>query len=110
MTPRGRKLSLTLTALLLVFLLVLVMLPYGIKWVLQDQLRERGAASASISDVNFNPFKGVLVVQDLDVRGPGGGQLSAQYAFVDIDWLGLFERHVNIRNLQLNGAKVTLRL
>ncbi|MAT65642.1 MAG: hypothetical protein CMN57_08355 [Gammaproteobacteria bacterium] len=110
MTPRGRKLSLTLTVLLLVFLLVLVMLPYGIKWVLQDQLRERGAASASISDVNFNPFKGTLVIQDLDVRAPDGGRLRARYAFVDIDWLGLFERHINLRNIQLNSADVTLRL
>lgn len=110
MTPRGRKLSLTLTALLLVFLLALVMLPYGIKWVLQDQLRERGAASATIRDVNFNPFKGTLVIQDLDVRASDGGRLRAQYAFVDIDWMGLFERHINLRNIQLNSANVTLRL
>lgn len=110
MTPRGRKLSLTLTVLLLVFLLVLVALPYGIKWILQDQLRERGAVSVTISDVNFNPFKGTLVIQDLDVRAPDGGQLRAQYAFVDIDWLGLFERHINLRNIQLNSADVTLRL
>lgn len=110
MTPRGRKLSLTLTVLLLVVLLVLVMLPYGIKWALQDQLRERGAASAAIGDVNFNPFKGTLVIRDLDVRAPDGGQLRARYVFVDIDWLGLFERHVNLRNLQLNSADVTLRL
>ncbi|BAZ93045.1 uncharacterized protein FOKN1_0643 [Thiohalobacter thiocyanaticus] len=110
MTPRGRKLSLTLTILALVFLLALVMLPYGIKWVLQDQLRERGAAAATISDVNFNPFKGTLVIRDLDVRAPDGGRLRAQYAFVDIDWLDLFERHVNIRKLQLNSADVTLRL
>lgn len=110
MTPRGRKLSLALTALLLVFLLVLVMLPYGIKWVLQDQLRERGAASATIRDVNFNPFKGTLVIQDLDVRESDGGRLRAQYAFVDIDWMGLFERHINLRNIQLHSANVTLRL
>ncbi|HSH30269.1 MAG TPA: DUF748 domain-containing protein [Thiohalobacter sp.] len=110
MMPRGRKLSLTLTVLLLVFLLVLVMLPYGIKWALQDQLRERGAAVATIGDVNFNPFKGTLVIQDLDVRDPDGGQLSARYAFVDIDWLGLLERHVNLRNIQLNSADATLRL
>lgn len=110
MATRTKKISIILGVLALLILALLVALPYGIQWAIVSQLEKRGADEVSLAEVNFNPFKGVLVLHDLEVQGADGRSLSALYSFVDLDWHELFQHRIRIRKIELNNAAVGVRL
>lgn len=95
-------------ALILVVSLVLVLLPYGLKWGLTRWLIDRGAESAQVADVDFNPFTGRLVVKGLSAECSQVGRLKFERAEARIDWWPLWKRRIHLQSISLINSSFNL--
>jgi|GEM_PF-6371705 len=94
--------------LVLLASLVLVLLPYGLQWGLTRWLVDRGAESAKVADVDFNPFTGRLVVEGLSAERPQVGQLTFERVEARIDWWPLWKRRIHLQSLSLENSSFDL--
>jgi len=80
-----------------VFVLVLVVLPYGISYGLQQWLATNGGDDVQLEDIDFNVFTGRASVTNLDVVTDGQSHLVIPRLELDVDWLPMFSRHIDAR-------------
>ena len=97
-------------ALACFFLLLLVILPFGIRWGLTEALQDMGASEVRIENVDFNPFSARLLVEGLASEGQGGQRIEAQHLLVNLDWLPLLKKRLQIRRIELTGARFDLEV
>jgi hypothetical protein len=95
-------------ALVVLASLALVLLPYGLRWGLTRWLVDRGAESAQVGDVDFNPFTGRLVVKGLSAERPQAGQLIFERAEAQVDWWPLWKRRIHLQYLSLKNSSFDL--
>lgn len=103
---RGLLLSLLVIGLLLA--VGLVLLPYGVKWYLEDWLRERGVVNVSIGDVDINPFVGMFAVQSLEFEDEGA-QRRAGHFLLNLSWADLLQRRIRLSRVELRDAVLEIR-
>jgi len=89
-------------------IVVLIALPYGIRYGLQRQLLRAGAEQVVIGDVDFNPFIGYIAVHNLQMRVGGKPTLAAVQASVRVALLPLLRRQVDVRNIYLRDAALSI--
>lgn len=89
-------------------IVVLIVLPYGIRYGLQRQLLRAGAEQVVIGDVDFNPFIGYLALHNLQMRVGGKPTLAAAQASVRIALLPLLHRQVDVRDIYLRDAALAI--
>ena len=90
------------------FLLVLVILPYGISYGLHQWLLANGGEDVQLEDVDFNVFTGRATVTDLNVKADGQSLLLVPRLELDIDWIPLFSKHVDAKAITFEGVKITI--
>lgn len=96
-------------ALVILFLLgtlVLVGAPYLIRHLIERALLNQGADRVSVTEVDFNPFLGRLRLGGVEIQTEGRHMLTCREASVDMAWLPLFNRHLVVQALTLEGLRL----
>ena len=88
----------------LLVIIVLIALPYGIRYGIERGLTDAGAQQVLVEDVDFNPFIGLLSVRGLQVRVDGKQTLLLSQASVSYALWPLFRRRIVIDDLSLHDA------
>jgi hypothetical protein len=97
-----------LASLAVLFLLVLVVLPYGISYGLHQWLLANGGEDVQLEDIDFNVFTGRATVTDLNVIADEQARLLIPRLEIDVDWMPLFSRHVAARMIAFDGVDITI--
>ena len=87
----------------LLFLGILIGLPYLIKQQARVWLEDHGGDRVEIRDVDFNPFTAELVLEDLLVEVEDRQPLHFDTARLELEWLPLFKKHVDVQAIELQG-------
>jgi len=106
---RTRRRWLRIVAILsLLSVLILVMLPFGIRYGVQRALLASGADSARIRDIDFNPFSGRLEVDNLEVDAGGLRTLQIPHASVNISWWPLVKHRIVVQDILIKDTVITV--
>lgn len=105
---RPRGLLLFLLAIVLLLAIGLTLLPYGVKWYLEDWLRDRGVVNVSIGDVDINPFVGLFAVQSLEFEEEGARRRAGHF-LVNLSWTDLLQRRIRLSRVELRDAALEIR-
>ncbi len=105
--PRRRK-WLIVTALALVVLGVLVLLPVAVQFGLRQWLLDNGGERVQVADVDLNLFTARLQLKGIRVEADGRDTLSIERAGVALAWLPLLQRRIVIEALTLDGIGVDI--
>lgn len=113
-----RRVSSWLLALFLLLLLLSLLAVYlapGIAlWWTDRWYQSQGEGyQVAAADWHFSPFKGELSLQQLALRHPGhvlGDETVLNQLLLRYELSSLWQQHVHIRELSLNGVKAELRL
>lgn len=106
--PRRRRPWLrAIIVLLALFGLSIAALPYGIGYGLQWWLKKQGAAEAQVTDVDFNPFTGRLVIRGLRSGAGEAGALQLREARLRLAWRPLWHRRVYLEEVALSDGMIT---
>ena len=95
-------------AALTVVAVVLVSLPYAVRWYAESWLVERGLVNVAIADVDINPFVGTVTIEALTFEDNGMAR-RAGHATVNLDWASLFERRFRLSVVELKDASLEFR-
>lgn len=104
----SNRLVQVLLLLLALGIAVLVSTPLLIKHYAVQWLQENGGDRVHFEDVDLNPFTGKLVLEGLDVQVDDDTTLSFATAAVDVAWLPLWHRQVNIQAVELSELTITI--
>ena len=85
----------------------LAALPVGVAYVLEDMLRERGANSVVIDDIDINLFTGVADVYNVTAVDDTG-RIQVDTLTIDVSMLSLLSGRVEILQLDLAGGHLDL--
>jgi len=72
-----------------------------IKSELISQLEGSGKREVEIEDVDFNPFTGVLVIENLQITRESRPELKISLLSVELDWLPLLNKRISISSALL---------
>ncbi len=103
-----KRLWIILASLAALTVVCLVSMPYGIRYGLADYLRQHGARSVSIGNVDFNPFSGRLVFQGVEATDDGDQRLALDRLELVLSWRDLFSRRARIQAVDLQGLQATV--
>ncbi|HKL48601.1 MAG TPA: DUF748 domain-containing protein, partial [Desulfuromonadales bacterium] len=98
-----RKLWIWLIRLAALAALVLFLLPHAIRWGAQNWLTDHGAVESRIDNVDFNPFTGRLAFYGVAVQGAKADSLDCESFKVDVRWLPMFEKRLEVSRLEVKG-------
>ena len=88
------------------FVLLIILLPVGIRYALQEFLLQQGAQSAQIEDVDFNLFTGELQVSNLRVKRKDESTLLIPKVIANADWTPLLKKRAVIPSILLQGLDI----
>jgi len=89
-------------------MLLLVVLPFGISYGLQQWLANNGGEAVQLEDVDFNIFTGRASVTDLNVLVDGQSRLLIPRLELDVDWLPVLSRRIDARAVTLEGVEINI--
>lgn len=95
-------------AALTVVAVVLVSLPYAVRWYAESWLEERGLVNVAIADVDINPFVGTVTIEALTFEDNGMAR-RVGHATVNLDWASLFQRRFRLSVVELKDASLEFR-
>ena len=108
LSARGRKRIQRLLLASLLLLVVIVALPRVVAWQGERWLAQQGVSDARIGDVDINLFTGEVAVSGV-VVGRGEGQtLRLDSAYVNVAYLPLFQKRIEIQAVRLQGLDMDL--
>jgi|LGVE01.1.fsa_nt_gb hypothetical protein len=106
--PKNRWWLWSLATIGVFFLLTIVLTPFGIRWGIENWLRNHGATNAEVKDVDFNPFTGRLTVKTLEAGGSESEKLASREASLVIDWFPFWKKRILLPDVKLNNAVVNI--
>ncbi|MDH5256370.1 MAG: DUF748 domain-containing protein [Gammaproteobacteria bacterium] len=92
----------------LLIILFFILLPYGLKYGAISYLEKQYSVAASIDNIRFNIFNGIVGIEGVHIYGDNGRDLHLGQLLVDIDLALLFERKIFIESLKLYSFKTQL--
>lgn len=104
----SRKQTIIAIATLITAILILTLLPYGIGYGIVQALHGQGAEEALIENVDFNPFTGRLVIQNMSIREGGNTPLNISELSIQISWLSLFKKRIYLEELILTKSTLSI--
>ena len=90
--------------ILVIFLGVLIGLPYVIKQQALNWLEDNGGERVNIRDVDFNPFTAELVLEGLLIEVKGQQPLHFDTARLELKWLPLLQKQIDVQAIELQGS------
>ena len=97
-------------SLLALLLLILISLPYGIQFGLADFLKQHGARQVQIENIDFNPFTGRLLFEQVSAESGSGETLRVEHLELDYGWSDLFSKRARIESIYLQGLAASVDL
>lgn len=94
--------------LLLTAALVLMLLPHAIKYGIGYMLYEKGAEEVLVNDVDFNPFTGVLVLEDLFLKKNNEIPVHISQLYVNMSWYPFFRKRIFVDELRITGSSLLI--
>lgn len=88
---------------------VLIALPYGVKYGAIYGLKEAGATAVVIDDIDLNLFTGVLTIKQLQVGEKEKPDLQLSYLQIDVAYMPLFDKHFLLEAVRLEGVHLNVR-
>jgi len=88
---------------------VLIALPYAVKYGAIYGLKEAGATTVVIDDIDLNLFTGVLAIKGLRVGEEEKPDLQLSYLQVDVAYLPLFEKRFLLEAVKLEQVHLNIR-
>ena len=95
-------------AIAVLAVVVLITLPYGIRYATQRWLVSQGASQAQVEDVDFNPFLRRLAVRNVQVKVDGVRTLLVSQASFRYELIPLLHKQVVIKDVYLRDASLTI--
>jgi flagellar motor protein MotB len=93
------------TAIFIVLAAVsIVAMPFGIQYALVSWLEGDNPGSATIENVDFNPFTGSLLIEDLSVQEKTGRRLKLQHVSLNLEISKLFTKRIQLRSLEMHDS------
>ena len=89
------------TLILVIFLGILIGLPYLVKQQAQRWLEDNGGDRVEIRDVDFNPFTAELILEDLLLEVEDRQPLHFDSARLELEWLPLMNKHIDVKAVEL---------
>lgn len=89
--------------ILVIFLGILIGLPYLIKQQARMWLEDNGGDRVEIRDVDFNPFTAELVLDDLLIEVGERQPLHFDSARLELEWLPLLKKRIDVKAVDLQG-------
>jgi hypothetical protein len=105
LTRWGRKETVLLIAALCI-ITVILLLPFSIKWVLEEKVLNKYLESAEMEDVDFNPFTGRISVKGVQLMQEGKVVLDTERLVIDLEWCPLLKKRIKMKSLLLQNATV----
>nr|NOY01919.1 DUF748 domain-containing protein [Gammaproteobacteria bacterium] len=106
-TTKRRK-WIIITALALVALSVLALLPVAVQFGLRQWLLDNGGDQVQVADVDLNLFTATLQLKGIRVEVDGHDTLSAKRVSLDLAWQPLLKRRIVIETLALDGIRMDI--
>ncbi|MFQ5643291.1 MAG: DUF748 domain-containing protein [Thiogranum sp.] len=99
-----------ITLLILVLLLaVLAGMPVLIERLAEQWLEQHGGERVEVQNVDFNPFTGILRLDDVSVQVQDRTPLSFTMAELNLAWLPLFHKQIRVQSIELTGFRMVVR-
>ena len=95
-------------AIYIVFLIILTLLPVGIRYAAEHVLKEQGIQQAEIKDVDLNLFTGEFGLSGVEVSGDGQGRVSLTKLYLNIAMLELLNKRAVVQHAEINGLDVDI--
>jgi hypothetical protein len=107
---RRKKTGIIAAGITLLVVFILVSLPYGIQFGLADFLKQHGARQVEIENIDFNPFTGRLLFQN--VRAVSGEAEALQLDRLELvmGWRELFSKRARIVGIEMQGLQAAVDL
>lgn len=96
-------------ALLCMIVLVILVVPLGLRYALQSYLVKNGATDAVISSLSLNPFTGTVKVKGVRVDGEKKRLLASSDFTIDVRLLSLFQKDVVIETAYYDKLTIDLQ-
>ena len=104
----GRRGLLIIAGFTGLLVLLLVLIPHAMGWLASDWLRKHGADTVELQDVDFNPFTGVVAIDQLHVVKQDSETLAIPRLVLDLDWEPLLSRKVYVRKATIEGVRLSI--
>ncbi len=98
-----------LVAAIVTIMLVISLLPFGIKALAERQTRALGLGELAIENVDFNPFTLHLVIDNYALEHEGVPHLQGRQLALDLVWRSLLSGQIDIEEIALTGGKFWAR-
>ncbi len=89
-------------------LLLLLLLPTLLTLALQYQLPRMGLGRVEIGNIDINPFRGKLTLEEVSLYRAAAQRLHLKQLKVDLAMLSLMEQRLHIQSLSLDGLTLTV--
>lgn len=66
-------------------------------------LKSKGAESATIKSIIFNPFRPSLQVKGLTINAPKDSPLHLERLYVRLSWIGLFHKEIRVLKVEIQN-------
>ena len=107
---RKRRVWVITAALLALILAILIALPYGIQYGLADFLKQHGARQVQIENIDFNPFSGRLLFEQVSAESGSGETLRLAHLELTYGWRDLFSKRARVESIDLQGLAASVDL
>jgi len=94
---------------LILLLAVLAGTPVLIERLAEQWLEQHGGDRVEVQDVDFNPFTGVLRLDDVSIEVQDRTPLSFDTAELNLAWLPLFSKRIEVQSIELTGFRMVVR-
>jgi len=91
---------------LLILALIIVLIPLAAEFAVVRVLLDRGATSAQVDNIDFNPFVGKLKVEQLEYSVAPSPPARVTQLAADLDMKALFKLDVVVEALSLQGVEL----
>ena len=88
---------------------ILAGLPLLIEKLTERWLAEQSGNQVEVQNVDFNPFTGILRLEGVTIRIDDRTPLSFASAELNLAWLPLWEKHIQVQSIALTGFNMVVR-
>ncbi len=103
-----KKLAWIAAPLLLLVLAAIAILPLAARYYAEAWLRDQGVEEASIGDIDFNPFTGVLRIESLAANGANGELAEIGLAELNLEWMQLPGRRIQLADVAVSAGRLDI--
>ncbi len=89
--------------------LILLILPIAAQYTIAHLLQKQGAQSASIEDVNFNPFAGTFELKQLNFSVADIPAAQIDHLSIDLSMLELLKGRFVVNDVQISNSQILLK-